>query len=46
VFATRSPFRRNRIVLSRVEILGVRDNVIEIDGIEAVTDAPVLDLKP
>jgi tRNA-Thr(GGU) m(6)t(6)A37 methyltransferase TsaA len=46
VFATRSPFRPNLIALSRVKILGVRDNVIEIDGIDAFPETPVLDLKP
>lgn len=46
VFATRSPFRPNLIALSRVKILAVRDNVIEIDGIDAFPDTPVLDLKP
>lgn len=46
VFATRAPFRPNLIALSRVKILAVRDNVIEIDGIDALPDTPVLDLKP
>ena len=46
VFATRSPFRPNLIALSRVKILAVHDNVIEIDGIDALPDTPVLDLKP
>ena len=46
VFATRSPFRPNLIALSRVKILSVRGNVIEIDGIDAFPDTPVLDLKP
>lgn len=46
VFATRAPFRPNPIALSRVKILAVRDNVIEIDGIDAFPDTPVLDLKP
>jgi tRNA-Thr(GGU) m(6)t(6)A37 methyltransferase TsaA len=46
VFATRSPFRPNLIALSEVRILAVRDNIIEIDAIDAFTDTPVLDLKP
>jgi tRNA-Thr(GGU) m(6)t(6)A37 methyltransferase TsaA len=46
VFATRAPVRPNLIALSRVRVLGVRDNVIEIDGIDAYPDTPVLDLKP
>jgi tRNA-Thr(GGU) m(6)t(6)A37 methyltransferase TsaA len=46
VFATRSPFRPNLIALSQAKVLSVRDNVIEIDDIDAFADTPVLDLKP
>ena len=46
VFATRSPLRPNLIALSQVGILGVKGNLIEIDGIDAFADTPVLDLKP
>lgn len=46
VFATRSPLRPNLIALSEVGIVSVKDNVIEIDGIDAFADTPVLDLKP
>jgi len=46
VFATRSPFRPNLIAISEVRVLAVRDNIIEIDTIDAFADTPVLDLKP
>jgi tRNA-Thr(GGU) m(6)t(6)A37 methyltransferase TsaA len=46
VFATRSPFRPNLIAQTEVGVLAVRDNIIEIDGIDAYADTPVLDLKP
>jgi tRNA-Thr(GGU) m(6)t(6)A37 methyltransferase TsaA len=46
VFATRSPYRPNLIALTEVEVIAVRGNVIEIDGIDAFADTPVLDLKP
>lgn len=46
VFATRAPMRPNLIALSRCKILSVKDNVIEIDSIDAFPDTPVLDLKP
>ena len=46
VFATRSPFRPNLIAVSHVNVLSVRDNIIEIDAIDAFADTPVLDLKP
>jgi tRNA-Thr(GGU) m(6)t(6)A37 methyltransferase TsaA len=46
VFATRAPLRPNLIALSRCRIRSVRDNIIEIDGIDAFADSPVLDIKP
>lgn len=46
VFATRAPLRPNLIALSRCRVLSVRDNVIEIDDIDAFPDTPVLDIKP
>jgi len=45
VFATRSPYRPNLIALTEVSVIAVRGNVIEIDGIDAFADTPVLDLK-
>ena len=46
VFATRAPVRPNLIALSRCRVLSVEGNVIEIDGIDAFPDTPVLDIKP
>ena len=46
VFATRAPVRPNLIALSRCRVLSVTGNVIEIDGIDAFADTPVLDIKP
>jgi tRNA-Thr(GGU) m(6)t(6)A37 methyltransferase TsaA len=46
VFATRSPLRPNLIALSQVKLIAVRGNIVEIDGIDAFADTPVLDLKP
>ena len=46
VFATRSPYRPNLIALTEVDVIAVHGNVIEIDGIDAFADTPVLDLKP
>lgn len=46
VFATRAPVRPNLIALSRCDILSVKDNIIEIDFIDAFPDTPVLDIKP
>lgn len=46
VFATRAPVRPNLIALSRCRVLAVRGTTIEIDGIDAYPDTPVLDIKP
>ncbi|MET0072479.1 MAG: tRNA (N6-threonylcarbamoyladenosine(37)-N6)-methyltransferase TrmO [Candidatus Thiodiazotropha sp.] len=46
VFATRAPVRPNLIALSRCRILSIAGNRIEIDGIDAFPDTPVLDIKP
>lgn len=46
VFATRSPFRPNRIGLSLVKLEGVGPGVLEISGLDLVTGTPVLDVKP
>jgi len=46
VFATRSPFRPNLIALSLCKIVSVKDNVIEVEKIDAFEGTPVLDIKP
>jgi len=45
VFATHSPVRPNLIAISRCKIISVKENVIEIDKIDAFHNSPVLDLK-
>ncbi len=46
VFSTRSPHRPNPISLHTVELLGVRGNVLQVRGMDAVDGTPVLDIKP
>lgn len=46
VFACRSPVRPNPIALTLCRIHSVRNNVIEIDTIDAFANTPILDLKP
>jgi len=45
VFATHSPVRPNLIAMTRCKIISVKENVIEIEDIDAFPDTPVLDLK-
>ena len=46
VFATRAPVRPNLIALTLCKIVSVKDNVVEINEIDAFADTPVLDMKP
>ena len=45
VFATHSPFRPNLIAISKCDIISIKENVIEIEDIDAFDGSPVLDLK-
>lgn len=46
VFATRAPSRPNPLGLSCVRLLSVRDNTLEIAGVDMVDGTPLLDIKP
>jgi len=46
VFATRSPFRPNLIGMTLCKIVSVKDNVVEINRIDAFDKTAVLDIKP
>lgn len=46
VFACRAPVRPNLLALSLCKVVSVKDNVVEVEKIDAFGDTPVLDLKP
>lgn len=46
VFATRSPVRPNLIALTLCRIVSIKDNIVEVDKIDAFAGTPILDLKP
>ena len=46
VFATRSPDRPNPIGKSTVKLLERQDNVLKVEGLDAINGTPVLDIKP
>jgi tRNA-Thr(GGU) m(6)t(6)A37 methyltransferase TsaA len=46
VFSTRSQDRPNPIGLHAVTIVGVADNAIDVDHLEAIDGTPVIDVKP
>jgi len=45
VFATHSPLRPNLIAISKCNIISIKENVIEVEKIDAFDNSPVLDLK-
>jgi tRNA (adenine37-N6)-methyltransferase len=45
VFATHSPMRPNLIAITKCKILSVKDNIIEIDKIDAFDKTAIIDLK-
>lgn len=46
VFATRTQFRPNPLLVSTVELLKVEGNVLHVRGLDALDNTPVLDLRP
>jgi len=46
IFAQRGKHRPNPLGITSVEITGVRDNVISVRGLDAISETPVLDIKP
>lgn len=45
VFGTHSPVRPNLIAISRCNVVSIKDNVIEIESIDAFDGSPVIDIK-
>ena len=46
VFATRSPKRPNRIGMSVVKVIDVKDNKVCVENIDVLDETPLLDIKP
>ncbi|UCD07379.1 MAG: tRNA (N6-threonylcarbamoyladenosine(37)-N6)-methyltransferase TrmO [Candidatus Aenigmatarchaeota archaeon] len=46
VFASRSQYRPNHLVLRLVELLNVKNNKLVVKGLDAINNSPVLDIKP
>ena len=46
VFATRSPKRPNRIGMSVVKVVDVKDNKVCVENIDVLDGTPLLDIKP
>jgi tRNA-Thr(GGU) m(6)t(6)A37 methyltransferase TsaA len=46
VFATRSPNRPNPVGKTTVRLLQRRGNILRVEGLDAIDETPVIDIKP
>jgi len=46
IFACRCPARPNPIGISTVKLVGVKDGVVTVKGLDVIADTPILDIKP
>lgn len=46
IFAQRAKHRPNPIGITAVELIGVDKNILEVKGLDAINETPVLDIKP
>jgi tRNA-Thr(GGU) m(6)t(6)A37 methyltransferase TsaA len=46
LFATRYPYRPNRLGLSVVKLLRREGTLLEIEGVDVLNETPLLDIKP
>ena len=46
IFAIRAPARPNPIGISVVRLVGIEDNILQIEDVDVVDGTPLLDIKP
>ena len=46
IFAQRAKHRPNPIGITSVRLLGVEGNILRVQGLDAIDETPVLDIKP
>jgi formylmethanofuran dehydrogenase subunit E len=46
VFSLRTPRRPNPIGVTLVRLVEIEDNILQVDGLDAINGTPVLDIKP
>ncbi|MFC2042502.1 tRNA (N6-threonylcarbamoyladenosine(37)-N6)-methyltransferase TrmO [Chloroflexota bacterium] len=46
IFAQRAKHRPNPIGITSVRLLGVEENILRVQGLDAIDETPVLDIKP
>ena len=46
IFSQRAKDRPNAIGITSVKIISVRQNIINVQGLDAIDETPILDIKP
>jgi tRNA-Thr(GGU) m(6)t(6)A37 methyltransferase TsaA len=46
LFATRAPSRPNSVGFSAVRLLGIKGNILRVEGLDVLDKTPLLDIKP
>ncbi|MDP8208886.1 MAG: tRNA (N6-threonylcarbamoyladenosine(37)-N6)-methyltransferase TrmO [Candidatus Electryonea clarkiae] len=46
LFATRAPSRINPIGISAVRLIGIKDNLLQVEDVDMLDGTPLLDIKP
>lgn len=46
IFACRCPQRPNPIGITTAKLVGIKDNIITVKGLDVIKDTPILDIKP
>jgi len=46
IFATRSPVRPNPICKTTVKLIERKDNILTVEGLDAINNTPIIDIKP
>ena len=46
IFACRCAQRPNPIGISTVKLIGIKDNVMSVQGLDVIANTPILDIKP
>ena len=46
VFSTRTPMHPNRLGLSIVELVDIKENIVTIKGVDILDGTPLIDIKP
>jgi len=46
VFASGSPDRPNLLIVSILKLMGIKDNILEVDNLDMFNGTPILDIRP